>query len=104
MAFAVFTGSLAGKLFEGAGEVRHVGVAGLLGDILDIPAGRPEESFRLFDAHAAQEIKETFARFPVQKLGEMPLADIDVVGDVAEGAMTAEECWQKVMELNPFGE
>ena len=29
---------------------------------------------------------------------------LECVPAVAEGAMTAEECWQKVMELNPFGE
>ena len=29
---------------------------------------------------------------------------LECVPAVAEGSMTAEECWQKVMELNPFGE
>lgn len=29
---------------------------------------------------------------------------LECVPAVAEGSMTAEECWRKVMELNPFGE
>ena len=29
---------------------------------------------------------------------------LECVPAVAEGRMTAEECWRKVMELNPFGE
>ena len=29
---------------------------------------------------------------------------LECVPAVAEGSMTAEECWRKIMELNPFGE
>jgi len=29
---------------------------------------------------------------------------LECIPAVAEGSMTAEECWQRVMELNPFGE
>lgn len=70
---------------------------------------------RLDNQHMTGSLRSSWERMVENRHMSQPLQDamnqraretwlLECVPAVAEGSMTAEECWRKVMELNPFGE
>ena len=70
---------------------------------------------RLNNQHMTGSLRSSWERMVENRPMSQPLQDamnqraretwlLECVPSVAEGSMTAEECWQRVMELNPFGE
>ena len=70
---------------------------------------------RLNNQHMTGNLRSSWEQMVQGRPMSQPLQDamnqrvretwlLECVPAVAEGSMTAEECWQKVMELNPFGE
>ena len=69
---------------------------------------------RLNNQHMAGNLRASWEQMVNGRPMSQPLQDamnqrgretwlLECVPAVAEGSMTAEECWRKVMELNPFG-
>ena len=78
-------------------------------------AARKAEVERLNNQHMTGNLRSSWEQMVQGRPMSQPLQDamnqrvretwlLECVPAVAEGSMTAEECWQKVMELNPFGE
>ena len=70
---------------------------------------------RLNNQHMTGSLRSSWEQMVGNRPMSQPLQDamnqraretwlLECVPAVAEGSMSAEECWQKVMELNPFGE
>ena len=70
---------------------------------------------RLNNQHMTGSLRSSWQKMTEGRPMSQPLQDamnqraretwlLECVPAVAEGSMTAEECWRKVMELNPFGE
>ena len=70
---------------------------------------------RLNNQHMTGNLRSSWEQMVQGRPMSQPLQDamnqrvretwlLECVPAVADGSMTAEECWQKVMELNPFGE
>ena len=70
---------------------------------------------RLNNQHMTGSLRSSWEQMVANRPMSQPLQDamnqraretwlLECVPAVAEGSMTAEKCWQKVMELNPFGE
>ena len=67
--------------------MRHIAVTDLLGDHMDAQRRVCQEALGLLDAHAVEQLQEILIRVPVDELGQVPLADVDV-DDLAMGAIT----------------
>ena len=79
---AVFVGTDALELFEGAGEVAVVGVADKLGNVADLQARVGQQLLGLLDADGVEKVIEVFPRVLVEKLGQVPLGDVAFAGDL----------------------
>ena len=80
----VFSGGAAREALEAAGKMSHIGKAGRFRDIQD-PHGRIREQFLSpADPERTQQVKKTLAGFPVQQLGKVPLAHINMIGHFSQ--------------------
>ena len=75
----------------------------------------PESLGRLNNQHMSGSLQAGYEEMIRERIMIQPLQDamnqraretwlLECIPAVADGSMTAEECWQKVMNLNPFGE
>ena len=73
--------------------MRHVAVPDLFSYLMNAHGGVLQQLLGLFDAHTAQQVKEALIGMLIDKLGQVPLADVHALGHVAEadmlGAMVA---------------